>query len=240
MSVQVVLLMAGKGSRFSTAGYAPSKPLIDVDGRPMFAAALASLEGLAPLEVVAVVREEQVRLEGIDERIRAAVPDARCVVLPGMTRGAAESARAAIGALDPERPVVVLDCDLEFRSAEYDALVTGLDAAERAVLLTFEAHDPRYSFVRPDGDGRVVEIAEKRAISDRAVAGAYGFSTARLFADAADAVMDGGLGELGEFYMSAVVAELIRRGVDVRAATVDSYTSFGTPEELDAKVVANR
>lgn len=233
--------MAGRGSRFSSAGYEESKPLIDVDGRPMFMAALGSVSGLAPRPVIAVVREEQIHRERIDERIRAEVPDAEIVVLPRMTRGAAESARAATSVLDPARPVVVLDCDLEFRSTEYDSRVDALSDAPAAVLLTFEAHDPRYSFVRRAADGRVLEIAEKRAISDRAVAGAYGFSSAGLFAEAADAVMGAGLSDgLGEFYMSAVVSELLRRGADVRAATVDSYTSFGTPEELDARVVANR
>ena len=240
MSVQVILLMAGRGSRFTSAGYDRSKPLIDVDGRPMFAAALASLGALAPLDVVAVVRDEQVRLERIDARVRTEVPGARIVVLPELTRGAAESARAAVDALDAARPVVVLDCDLEFRSVGYEALVRGLEGSARAALLTFEAHDARYSFVRSDDGGRVVEIAEKRAISHRAVAGAYGFSSAGLFAASADVVMSGGLGQLGEFYMSAIVAELIRSDVDVRSAVVDSYTSFGTPEELDARAVADR
>ena len=236
MSLQIVLLMAGRGSRFAAVGYDRSKPLIDVDGRPMFAAALASLDALGPLDVVAVVREEQVRLERIDDRIRAEVPDARVVVLPGMTRGAAESAFAASGALDADEPVVVLDCDLEFRSGQYESMVRASADVAGVVLLTFEAHDPRYSFVRQDPAGQVVEIAEKRAISDRAVAGAYGFSSVRLFADAAESVTGG----LGEFYMSAVVATLLRRGVAVRAAAVDSYTSFGTPEELDAGIVTSR
>lgn len=239
MSAQIVLLMAGAGSRFTNAGFRPSKPLIRVGPDYMFVRALSSLDGLERDDVVTyVVRQQQVDEERIDEVIRATDPDARIVVLPRLTSGAAESALVAIPALRADRPVVVLDCDLWFSSRAYiaaaDAVSAGRSDAE-AVLLTFEASDPRFSFVRVGDDGLVTEIAEKVVISNRAVAGAYFFASASTFTAAAATASDAqALGGAPEFYMSEVVKALLAAGSRVAVADVDDYRSFGTPEELDA------
>lgn len=242
MSAQIVLLMAGAGSRFARAGYSASKPLIEVDGEPMFGRALSSLGDLPADRLLAVVRQQQIEEEAIDQRLNEVCPDLELVVLPGMTRGAAESALAAASLLDPDRPVVVLDCDLEFRSSEYVSLARSApDGDFDVLLLTFPADDARYSFAQVESAGVVTAVAEKQVISDRAIAGAYCFSTAERFVSSAQRVVDRGeRAGVPEFYMSEVVLDVLDRGGRVRAAAVEHYASFGTPEELDEFLLVRR
>ena len=243
MSTQVVLLMAGAGSRFASVGFRESKPLIPVNGEPMFRRALDSLEGLErATRTTYVVREQQIHDEGIDDVIRQSDADPHIVALPRLTGGAAESAIAAVGALDAHAPVLVLDCDLWFRSASYTRAANSVAlgrAADSAVLLTFQASESRYSYVATTSDGRVTSIAEKRVISSHAVGGSYFFSSAAVFAEAADdARADLPASGEAEFYMSAVVRALLRMEKRVSAWPADDYLSFGTPEELRANAAA--
>jgi dTDP-glucose pyrophosphorylase len=235
MSCQVVLLMAGLGTRFARAGYTDSKPLIQVAGRPMFERALAGIEPAGVSRLVVVVRQQQIDEEDIAAKVAALRPEAELVVLPGLTAGAAESALSAVDRLDADRPLVVLDCDLEFSSAAYVAELAHLeDGAFDALLLTFAASDARYSYVRTaPGSREVLEVAEKRVISNRAVAGAYAFRSPAAFAETVQQVLARGLrAGVAEAYMSEVVHGFLERGRAVRAVDVDRYHSFGTPEEL--------
>jgi dTDP-glucose pyrophosphorylase len=229
--------MAGLGTRFARAGHSTSKPLIKVAGRPMFERALAGVAGAGIDRLVVVVRQQQIDEENIQEKVVSLRPDAEVVVLPGLTAGAAESALSAVELLDPGSPVVVLDCDLEFSSAEYIAELERLGRGTFDVLLlTFQASDARYSYARTAaGSGKVVEVAEKRVISNRAIAGAYAFrSPAAFVSTVQDLLRDGVRAGVGEAYMSEVVHAYLARGDEVRAVDVDEYHSFGTPEELAA------
>jgi dTDP-glucose pyrophosphorylase len=238
--ITVVMPMAGLGTRFAQHGYAASKPLLDVDGEPMFARAMSSLDALPDKRLVFVVREEQVTTEAITATIRAHFSDSTVVTIPSMTRGAAETALCAGELISPGQPLIVLDCDLYFQSTSYERLALDMTEANAsavdAALLVFPASHPRYSYVSVDDKGQAREIVEKRVISDKAVAGAYLFARGETFLRSARRVVDGVAEvEHAEMYMSSVVSDVIRDGGVVTTAPVDIYRSFGTPEELAAE-----
>ena len=109
------------------------------------------------------------------------------------------------------------------------------DKTYDGVLLSFKADNPRYSYAKVGSDGLVVETAEKVVISDNALAGAYCFSSAGLFAKYAQRLIDGGLSDSRkEYYISYVYSEMLADGLRVGLATVDTFNSYGTPEELEA------
>lgn len=236
-TLQVVMPMAGMGSRFASAGWTVPKPLINVGGMPMFERALSSLDGL-PLRrrVVLVVQQAHIDEHGIDTAAATALPGVITVAVPALTRGAAETALAAATVLDPEDPLVVMDCDLWFSSKSYNEMVVSAAADPESIaggLLTFTSRDPRYSYAETRGD-LVVRTAEKVAISDHAITGAYFFSKARYFIEAAQAQVASPLEGEPEYYLSSVYNALIKSGRRVSWSSVDSFASFGTPEELAA------
>jgi len=147
-----------------------------------------------------------------------------------------ETALAAKPKLEAESGLIVMDCDLWFRSASYNQMVEDSLNNSSAIsggLLTFTADNPRYSYAKFGDDGIVTETAEKRVISEHAITGAYYFATARTFIDAAEELLSQPLTEtMPEYYLSFLYNILINEGRQIKAAVVDEFASFGTPEEL--------
>lgn len=201
----------------------------------MFKRALASFDAYdGEKRLIVVVREDSAREFDLANLVREAQPSASVVMLDHDTRGAVETCLAAEDVLDPDLPLVVMDCDIAFSSPAY------FDAIGRAVaegdadglLLTFNSTDPRYSFAELDPTGRVIRTAEKQPISSNALMGAYFFTRAEAFLRGARALMEKQISdEMKEYYVSLVFNELIESGQVVRSAAGELY-SFGTPEEL--------
>ncbi|MFH1401335.1 MAG: NTP transferase domain-containing protein, partial [Nanoarchaeota archaeon] len=67
-----LITMAGRGKRFSDAGYMLPKPLIDVHGKPMVHRVIDSLP---PSDKwIFVVRDEHVKEHSIDKVIKERIP----------------------------------------------------------------------------------------------------------------------------------------------------------------------
>ena len=256
--IQLLFPMGGLGTRFADVGIPTPKPLIPVDGKPMILKAISSFDALAqsgvPIVSVFIVRAQHEQQFGLATLLREAVPTARIVLLDHDTRGAVETCLVARDALDPAAPVVICDCDLYFRSREYEETLlrmrAGSDAAEpdaagapSGLLVYMTQTHPRYSFAETAADGRtVIRTAEKVPISDKALIGGYGFRSAAVFLRAADALMalpiDPAKGRK-EYYVSLLYNFLLADGLRVEAVPRDEYESFGTPEEL-AEYVAKK
>lgn len=236
--LHVLLPMAGLGSRFSQAGFELPKPLIPVDGQPMVLKALSSLEGFGvPLQVTVVLRRVHEQEFQLASLLQKALPDSKIVIIDDMTRGAVETCLRAEPEMKGDRGLLVMDCDLWFRSPAYAELIRGTLSSEdgpAGALLNFEADAPRYSYAEREGF-RVLRTAEKKVISKHAVVGAYFFSHERTFLDVAHQLMGRNLtGDVKEYYLSLLYNLLLERGDRIEARDVEAYASFGTPEELAA------
>jgi len=235
-ALHVVMPMAGLGSRFSDAGFTTPKPLIPVDGMPMFLKALSSLEGwgLETSQTLILRRQHETEFQ-LATLIQRHLPSCQVVIIEEMTRGAVETCLRAEHLMKGDRGVLVMDCDLWFHSTRYRDLVrAALTDAEPLAggLLTFSSQEPRYSYALCEGE-RVVRTAEKKVISDSAIVGAYFFGTERLFLHAAKKLMERNISaDMREYYLSLLYNLLLEEGGVVKAARVEGYASFGTPEEL--------
>ena len=209
--------MAGEGSRFAKAGWTTPKPLIELRGVPLFQRAIGS-----------------VALPGVEMKYS---PEARIFSVLKTTRGAVETCLVAEAAIDDDDAVVVMDCDLEFRSVGYNQLVSKAlslpaDEADGGALVSFESDNPRYSYALVDDGGRVLRTAEKEPISNHALCGAYFFGSGKDFKRIAHQLLDDGTHGKAEFYVSLLYNYLLAEGKIVRLATMEEYYSYGTPEEL--------
>ncbi|MBV9813810.1 MAG: NTP transferase domain-containing protein [Acetobacteraceae bacterium] len=232
--LQVLMPMAGRGTRFAAAAPNVPKPLIPVGGSPMFRHALESLASVkGALEVVAVAQECDLRERHMAAELAAACPGIRIVSLQRVTRGAVETCLHAENRLVGSRALMVLDCDLRFTAPAFLELA-GRAAQGRAsfdaALLCFRSRDSRYSFAELEGS-RVLRTAEKRPISDAAICGAYLFRSANCFFDAARRLMR--KPPFPEYYVSGVLNELLALEARVTAVMAERVLSFGTPEELE-------
>lgn len=237
-NLQILMPMAGLGSRFAKAGFSLPKPLIPVDGMPMFKKALSSIESIkANKSYHFVIRQEHVDSQNLDKLISESLPEAIITVIPKMTEGAAETAYKAKPKLNLNDPLIIMDCDLWFKSDSYNSMVESVMDSSSDIdggLLTFRANDPRYSYAKVNSDNIVTETAEKQVISNHAITGAYFFAKAQTFVSAAEELLAKPITDkVPEYYISLLYNILIYEGRKIQAAYVDEFRSFGTPEELE-------
>ena len=236
--LHIIMPMASEGSRFARAGWTTPKPLIELRGVPLFRRAINSvaIEGVE-MKYSFIVRQEHIDNQHIDQLIKAIQPDARVFSVLKTTRGAVETCLVAESAIDDEDAVVVMDCDLEFRSKRYNELVAQALAvpaveADGGALVSFESDNPRYSYAEIDDEGRVLRTAEKEPISNHALCGAYFFGSGKDFKHIAHQLLEDGTHDKAEFYVSLLYNYLLAEGKVVRLAPMEEYYSYGTPEEL--------
>lgn len=237
--LHIIMPMAGEGSRFLNEGWTTPKPLITLKGMPLFKRAINSvrIEG-APMKYSFVVRQEHIDVYHIDTQIREILPDAQIFSVAKTTRGAVETCLIAEPAISHEDSIVIMDCDLEFRSKAYienikHILETPIVQAKGGVLLSFESDSPKYSYAKIDSNGDVIQTAEKEVISNHALCGAYFFSSADSFLKAAHQLLLEPKFTKPEYYVSLLYNYLLKDGETVRLATMEEYYSYGTPKELE-------
>jgi UDP-N-acetylglucosamine diphosphorylase / glucose-1-phosphate thymidylyltransferase / UDP-N-acetylgalactosamine diphosphorylase / glucosamine-1-phosphate N-acetyltransferase / galactosamine-1-phosphate N-acetyltransferase len=228
--VNIVVPMAGRGSRFAQVGYTVPKPLIDVRGRPMYAWAVQSLPlGLGARLIFICLREHEAALApDVKERYARHRPVLRA--LDGVTAGQACTVLAVRDLIDNDQPLIIYNADTYCRTG----LEPRLRAGDRAdgILSVFEAPGDKWSFARADAAGRVVETAEKRRISEWATTGLYYFARGRDFVRHADAAVAADERVNGEFYVAPLYNRMIREGADVRLDVAPEVWVLGTPEDL--------
>lgn len=236
--LHIIMPMAGEGSRFLKEGWTTPKPLIKLKGIPLFQRAISSvkIEGV-PMKYSFIVRQEHIDKYGIDKGIKALLPDANIFSVLKTTRGAVETCLMAESAIADEDGIVVMDCDLEFRSRQYidilrEELSLSVDDAHGGALVSFESNNPRYSYAALGEDGFVSRTAEKEVISNHALCGAYFFSTGKRFKEVAHQLMNEPEFKKPEYYLSLLYNYLLEADEKVRLATMEEYYSYGTPEEL--------
>lgn len=238
-SLHIIMPMAGEGSRFTKEGWITPKPLIKLNNKELFLHAIDSIElPQVEMKYSFIVRQEHIDKYSIDKGIKAVLPYANIFTVQNTTRGAVETCLMVREAIDDDEAVLVMDCDLEFRSQGFNSLIKeilskSVEEVNGGVLVSFNSNEPRYSYAEVNSDGIVVRTAEKEVISHHALCGAYFFSSAHSFLYAADCLMHKENFSKPEYYVSLLYNYLLDRGEIVRLAKIEEYYSYGTPEELN-------
>ncbi len=236
--LHIVMPMAGEGSRFKKEGWTTPKPLISLHGQPLFKHAISSVSANdIKLKYSFIVRQEHIDEYKIDEQIRSYLPDANIFSVLKTTRGAVETCLMAECAIEDGDAVIVMDCDLEFRSQSFMQIIRDMlnqdeTEAHGGALVSFDSCDSRYSYAELNDDGVVIRTAEKEVISNNALCGAYFFSSGKKFKHIAHRLLDEPKFKKPEYYVSLLFNYLLSDGEIVRLAKMEEYHSYGTPEEL--------
>ena len=225
--MKIILPMAGNGSRFFEAGYDQLKPLIDVNGKPMFVRVLENIKHGTDVHVI--IRQEHDVKYNLAHRIYKSCPTATVHVLTEETDGAATTVMKAIDG-ESLTGFLVANCD-QLMVWDKDNFYTNLNGSAGCILTFIPNHDkPIHSYVTLDSDGCVTELAEKRMISNIATVGVYYFKSQMSFKVAYRRMVQANDRTNGEFYLAPVYNYLQDR---ITTYQVDEFLGLGTPEELD-------
>ena len=169
--MNVLIPMAGAGSRFAAAGYTFPKPLIDVEGKPMIQAVVDNLN--IDANFIYVVQKEHRAKFNLDTLLNLITPNCKIVEVDGMTEGAACTTLLAKEFINNDEPLLMANSDqfVEWDSNEF--MYKMIEQKVDGGILSFTATHPKWSFAKVDEYGYVTEVAEKNPISDIATVGVY-------------------------------------------------------------------
>jgi len=228
--MNVLIPMAGLGSRFQQAGYTFPKPLIDVNGKPMIQVVVENLN--IDANFIFVVQKEHREKYNLDSMLSLISPNCKIVEVDVITEGAACTTLLAKELIDNDRPLVMANSDqfIEWNSSEF--LYKMCEQECDGGMVTFKATHPKWSFAKLDEFGNVVEVAEKNPISDNATVGVYFWSKGSDYVKYAEQMINKDIRVNSEFYVCPVFNEAIADNKKIKSFEIEKMWGLGTPEDL--------
>ncbi len=228
--MNVLIPMAGAGSRFEKAGYTFPKPLIDVHGKPMIQVVVDNLN--IDARHIFLVQSEHYKTYNLEHVLKLIVPNCKIGQINELTEGAACTALLAKKMIDNDRPLLIANSDqfMEWDSNNfmYSMVADGVDGG----ILTFESTHPKWSYAKLNDSGFVCEVAEKKPISNLATVGVYYWAKGSDFVKYAEQMIEKNIRTNGEFYICPVFNEAIADGKKIKTYHIDKMFGLGTPEDL--------
>jgi dTDP-glucose pyrophosphorylase len=237
--LNIVIPMAGAGSRFSKAGYKDPKPLIPVFGKPMIQLVIDNLTPICHHQFIFICQRTHVAEYGLRNKLEAFAPGCRLIEIDGLTEGAACTVLAAQPWIDNNDQLMIANSDqyIDLNINDYlDMLNTRhLDG----LIMTMTASHPKWSFAAVDAAGRVTQVAEKEPISNEATVGIYNFTRGADYVRSAKQMIANDERVNGEFYVAPVYNQLIQTGANIGICNIGDDAGkgmfgIGTPEDLDS------
>ena len=232
--MQIIITMAGLGTRFRNAGYNCPKYMIEAKGKSLFEWSMDSLVDYNEhvSQYIFVVRKE----DNAESFIRSkcdiyGIRKIKVIEIDHMTDGQATTCMLALPYCDPDESIMVYNIDTYVEPHE----MKYADIAGDGHIPCFHGEGDHWSFARLDENGNVVEVREKQRISDNCTLGAYYFSSAKLYEELYQTYyQDQTHIEKNEKYIAPLYNHMIQSGYKVTISLVDAKKVhvLGTPEEL--------
>lgn len=236
MTLDIVIPMAGRGSRFANVGYKLPKPLIDVAGRPMIQRVIDNLRPKMDHRFTFLVLADHLKEFELEPKLRQwAGPETKCIPVSTVTEGQACTVLLAEKNLSADRDMMIANADQYIDASFSDFVSEARQDKLDGSILVFEDSDPKWSFAKIDAKGLVTEVAEKKPISNLATAGIYYFRNGVEFTKYAHAMIKKNLRVNNEFYVCPIYNELIADKKRVKTWKIEKSRmhGLGTPEDLN-------
>ena len=231
--ISLVVLAAGRGTRFAGSAYTEHKTLIPVNGEKMSVFSMKnSIENMKDMsfDVVFLSSPEIVEEDAsLETDVKNAFEAARFITQNEYLNGPAQSAGYLRNYVRGEAPLFLVNADQYVVGDYAGALDEVLDSDELdGAILCFSSSEDRYSYVTTDENGVATDMQEKVVISDTASAGLCFWKKASDFYSTLD-TMD--LSK--EVFISDVHAKAIQDGKKFKVVLLDNFIDMGTPADLE-------
>jgi len=232
--LNVLIPMAGAGSRFEQAGYTFPKPLIDVNGSPMIQVVVDNLNFES--QYTFIVQKSHREKYNLNSMLSLISKKCNIVEVDGLTEGAACTTLLAKEYINNDNPLIIANSDqyIEWNTSEFMYKMQEQDVD--AGILCFNATHPKWSFAEVDEQGFVTRVAEKNPISDIATTGIYFWKKGSDYVKYAEQMIAANIRHNNEFYVCPVFNEAIKDGKKVKVYMIEKMWGLGTPEDLNTYI----
>ena len=229
--MNVLIPMAGAGSRFEQAGYTFPKPLIDVNGKPMIQRVVENIN--IDATHIFIVQKSHYEKYSLQHTLNLISPGCKIVQVDGVTEGAACTTLLAKEYINNDDPLVLANSDqyVDWDSSQYmySCMTDDIDGS----ILTFNSAHPKWSYAKTNDQGFVTEVAEKKPISKNATVGIYFWKKGKDYVECAESMINKNIRVNNEFYVCPVYNEAILKNAKIKTFHIEKMWGLGTPEDLD-------
>jgi len=229
--LNILIPMAGAGTRFQQAGYTFPKPLIEIHRKPMIQWVIESLNIKA--KYIFIIQSEHEKKYNLKSFLNAISPNCKIVETKGVTEGAACTTLLAKKYINVNSPLIIANSDqyIEWNSSKsmYKFINKNVDAG----ILVFNSHHPKWSYAKNDDKGYVTEVAEKKVISNNATVGIYYWKKGSDYVKYAEQMIKKNIRVNNEFYVCPVFNQGILENKKIITENIEKMWGLGTPEDLD-------
>jgi len=248
--LNICIPLSGAGSRFAEADYTFPKPLIDVDGEAMIAKVITNLipENRKDVRFIFIVQKEhckKYKLKSVLKHAVAGLP-MEVIEIDKITKGAACTVLLAADYINNEDELMIANSDQLIESPDnYEMNLWYNNFPSEGVdgfIMVFKANHPKWSYAKVDKEEFVIEVAEKKVISDYATTGVYWFKHGKDFVKGAEEMIKKDIRTNNEFYVCPVYNELILADKKIKISEIDkeNMKGLGTPEDLTKYLNENK
>jgi dTDP-glucose pyrophosphorylase len=235
--LNIVVPMAGAGSRFVAAGYVDPKPLVQLHGIPMIRLVIENLRPKQEHRFIFICQRAHIQTYDLAVKLKRWAPRSEVIPLEGLTEGAACTVLCAKSLIDNDTELMIANSD-QYIDTDITQYLNAMHARNLdGQIMTMKANDPKWSFIKISNHGYVSAVVEKVVISDEATTGIYNFKAGRDFVRAAETMIHEGLRVNGEFYVAPTYNQLIQEGCKIGHYNIgsegDGMYGLGTPADLD-------
>jgi HAD superfamily hydrolase (TIGR01509 family) len=229
--LNVLIPMAGEGSRFQKAGYTFPKPLIEINKKPMIQFVIENLS--LDANFIFLVRKDHEKKYNIKSLLNILAPNCKIVIVDKLTQGAASTTLLAEKYVDNKNPLIIANSDQYIKWNSSKSMYKFMSKKNDAAILSFKSIHPKWSYAKIDDYGSVVEVAEKKVISDNATVGVYFWKKGSDYVKYAKQMIKKNIRVNDEFYVCPVFNEAIKDKKRIVIEQVDEMWGLGTPEDLE-------
>lgn len=230
-TINIVIPAAGQGKRFSEMGYQHPKPLIDVLGKPMIEWVLSNFKDVGKITLL-------MQRSHISKYCAEAILKQNILPIDGITEGAACTVLLAKKIIDNNNELIIANSDQYLHLETFivnDFVKHMREKNADGGMLVFESDNPKWSYAKHSEDGsRVIEVAEKKVISNLATVGIYYYKYGKDFVKYAEQMINKNIRTNDEFYVCPVFNEFIQDWKKIYSYTIGTaMCGLGTPEDLN-------
>ena len=224
----VLIPLGGLGTRFKKLGYKLPKPLINVMGKPILFWLIDNLD-LSSIDHIVIPYNFELEKFRFEDLLKKKYPSLNFLFIKLLedTRGAAETIFIALENLKIEdKPIICLDGDNFY----LDNIISKWNGDNCVFSFNDESDSEIYSYIKLNNE-IIVDIVEKKKISNFANTGGYGFSSWMTLKNYCKKIIDNNIMQKDEFYTSTVIKEMIKDKYNFYPKIVNNekFICLGTP-----------